>query len=66
LEPGAGTFYDSQQVVDWYHAKQHLCHAAEMLLGEGNSGTQKWLNAQETRLFQDHAAEIASLIERQA
>lgn len=59
-------FYDSQQVVDWYHAKQHLCHAAELLYGEETSGTHQWLNEQETRLFQGHADEIASLIEQQA
>jgi len=60
-------FYDSQQVVDWYHAKQHLFHAAELLHGaEDTSAMQRWLNAQETALFQGHANEIAATLHQQA
>ncbi len=28
-------FYDAHQVVDWYHAKEHLALAAHLALGEG-------------------------------
>jgi hypothetical protein len=28
-------FYDSHQVVDWYHGTEHLAHAAGLLGGEG-------------------------------
>jgi hypothetical protein len=59
-------FYDSEQVVDWYHGKQHLCHAAEMLHGEATPAMQKWLDEQETRLFQGHADEIAKHIYQQS
>lgn len=52
-------FYDSQQVVDWYHGKQHLARAAELLHGEGTSAMQRWLKEEETSLFQGHANTIA-------
>lgn len=52
-------FYDSEQIVDWYHAKQHLVHAGQLLHGEGTPQYQRWLGEEETRLFQGHAAEIA-------
>jgi hypothetical protein len=57
-------FYDSEQVVDWYHGKQHVCHAAEMWHGETTPAMQKWLEEQETRSFQGHADEIAKCIYR--
>lgn len=59
-------FYDSQQVVDWYHGKEHLAHAAELLYGEGSPRMQGWLKAEETSLFQGHAAEIAQRIRQRA
>lgn len=55
-------FYDSEQIVDWYHAKQHLIHAGQLLCGEGTAQLQHWLGEQETRLYQGHAAEIAGLL----
>jgi hypothetical protein len=59
-------FYDSQQIVDWYHGKQHLAHAAELLHGEGTPAMQRWLKEEETSLFQGHADEIAHRIRQQA
>lgn len=55
-------FYDSEQIVDWYHAKQHLVHAGQLLHGEDTPQLQRWLGEQETRLYQGHAAEIARLL----
>ena len=52
-------FYDSEQIVDWYHGKEHLCHAAEQLHGSSTPAMYKWLKEQETVLFQGHANEIA-------
>jgi hypothetical protein len=59
-------FYDSQQVVDWYHGKEHLAHAAELLHGEGTLAMQRWLKEEETSLFQGHADEIAHRIRQRA
>lgn len=52
-------FYDSQQIVDWYHGKEHLARAAELLHGEGTPAMHRWLQEEETSLFQGHADEIA-------
>jgi hypothetical protein len=52
-------FYDSQQLVDWYHAKEHLAQAGRILKGEDTSAFQRWMSEQETQLFQGHADEIA-------
>jgi hypothetical protein len=53
-------FYDSYQVVDWYHATEHLGTAAQTLHGEATPQMQRWYTAQETVLFQGHAARIAA------
>ena len=55
-------FYDSEQVVDWYHGKEHLARAAQALHGEGTPSMQRWLNEQETRLYQGHAGDIATTL----
>lgn len=49
----------SQQLVDWYHAKQHLVIAAQVLKGDNENAYQRWLNSRETMLFQGHAERIA-------
>jgi hypothetical protein len=58
--------YDSQQIIDWYHGKEHLAHAAELLHGEGTPTMQRWLKEEETSLFQGHADEIAHRIRKRA
>ena len=52
-------FYDSHQVVDWYHATEHLSAAARLLKGEQTPAAQRWFNARETALFEGHAVRIA-------
>lgn len=52
-------FYDSHQVVDWYHATEHLAAAARSMKGEGTLAAKRWLNARKTSLFEGHAARIA-------
>ena len=59
-------FYDSQQIVDWYHGKEHLARTAELLHGEGTPAMQHWLKEEETSLFQGNANEIAYRIRQQA
>ena len=58
----ADHFYDSVQVVDWYHAKSHLAHAAQLLYGEATPGMQRWLSVQATHLFQGQAEGIAQTL----
>jgi hypothetical protein len=56
----------SQQLVDWYHAKQHLVGAARLLKQEGSAAFSRWLNSRETRLFQGHVARIADELDKAA
>ena len=59
-------FGDSHQVVDWYHAKQHLIEAARLLKGEGTRAFRRWLNSREILLYQGQAGKIASELDRAA
>jgi hypothetical protein len=59
-------FYDSRQVVDWYHGTEHLAEAARLLKGEGTLAMKRWLNARKTMLFEGHAARIALELEAAA
>jgi hypothetical protein len=59
-------FGQSQQLVDWYHAKEHLIAAAKLLKPEGTSAFSRWLNSRETLLYQGHADKIAAELEKQA
>jgi hypothetical protein len=52
-------FYDSRQVVDWYHATEHLGVAAKLLHGEGSAAAKRWYRRAETALYQGHAERIA-------
>ena len=51
-------FYDSRQVVDWYHATEHLGEAAKLLHSEGSVANKRWYNQAETMLYQGHAERI--------
>lgn len=55
-------FYDAHQVVDWFHAKEHLAKAAHLAFGEGTPEARRWIIEQETPLFQGHADQIAQAI----
>ena len=59
-------FYDSQQLVDWFHGQQHLARAAQLLYGEGTPAAKRWWTERETDLFQGQADEIAREIRLQA
>lgn len=59
-------FYDSVQIVDWYHAKEHLCQAAHLIHGEGTPAAKHWLKAHETLLFEGHAEQVADELRRHA
>ncbi len=55
-------FYDAHQVVDWYHAKEHLAQAAQLAYGEGSSAAISWIKQQETPLFQGYADRVCQAI----
>lgn len=55
-------FYDSRQVVDWYHAVTHLRQAANALKGEHTPEAQRWFKAYDTPLFEGQADQIADTL----
>jgi hypothetical protein len=59
-------FGRSRQLVDWYHAAQHLANAARVFKGEGTPAFQRWFNSRETALYQGHAARIAGELQQAA
>jgi hypothetical protein len=59
-------FGDSRQLVDWYHAKEHLVEAAKLLKGEASPALERWLNSRETLLYQGHADRISCELEQAA
>jgi hypothetical protein len=52
-------FGASRQVVDWFHAKQHLYTVANALFGEDTAESHAWVKQKETPLYQGHARQIA-------
>lgn len=51
-------FSDSWQVVDWYHAQQHLYTAAHLGLGEGSSAAVQWVKEMRTPLYQGQVWQV--------
>jgi hypothetical protein len=54
--------YDAHQLVDWFHATEHLGLAANLAFGEGSAEARRWFKQHETPLFQGHADQIAHAI----
>jgi Uncharacterised protein family (UPF0236) len=59
-------FGKSHQVVDWYHAKEHLVAAARLMKQDGTAAFTRWLKSRETLLYQGHADKIADELEKKA
>ena len=52
-------FSGSRQVVDWYHAKEHLYKAAHLAFGEGSADAIRWAKDMEKPLYQGQAWRVA-------
>jgi hypothetical protein len=59
-------FYDAQQVIDWYHAMEHLSDIASLLHGEGTPAAKRWYKSAQTTLYQGHAERMALELNRMA
>jgi hypothetical protein len=59
-------FYTSHQLVDWFHATQHLAEAAHNLYGEGTPQHRRWYRRWETKLYQGHVRSLIRALKRQA
>ncbi len=53
-------FGDSRQLVDWYHAKEHLYQVGHLAFGEGSVEAVRWAKGMETPLYQGHAWKVAA------
>jgi hypothetical protein len=54
--------YDAHQLVDWYHATEHLGLGASLAFGQDTPQAQRWFKQYETLLFQGHADQIAQTL----
>jgi len=59
-------FYASHQLVDWFHATEHLAEAARILYGEATKKCQIWYRRWKTKLYQGHVRKLISALKRQA
>lgn len=59
-------FYDSTQVVDWYHATEHLANAAQQLYPHDEGVRKRWLHEHKTLLFQGHADRVVQQLHKKA
>jgi len=59
-------FYDSVQIVDWYHATEHLAAVARLIKGEGTEAAKRWFKTQASTLYQGHIDRLVLAIEAEA
>jgi hypothetical protein len=59
-------FYASHQLVDWFHASQHLAEVAQILYGEGTRPCHCWYRRWREQLYQGHVRKLISTLKRQA
>jgi hypothetical protein len=59
-------FYASHQLVDWYHATEHLAEAARSLYGEGTAKNRTWYRRWTTKLYLGHCRKLIGALQRQA
>lgn len=59
-------FYASHQLVDWFHATEHLSQAAHLLYGDGTKKSQSWYRRWENKLYQGHGRQLVAALQRQA
>jgi len=54
-------FPDSAHVVDWYHAKQHLCEVAKLMNHADPSSIAGWVQAQSDRLYHGNITDLIAV-----
>jgi hypothetical protein len=59
-------FYDSKQVVDYYHGAEHVATAAHLLFPQDPTAAQRWFSQTKKTLFQGHADQIAQTLTQAA
>lgn len=59
-------FPEAEQIVDWYHAKDHLCTAVGLAYAHQPERVNRQLKGYETALYLGRASSIAAWLEEQA
>jgi hypothetical protein len=62
----ADHFVGSVELVDWYHATEHLGEAKKHLYPEDGVAASRWYNRAEKLLFTGHASQIARSLRQSA
>jgi hypothetical protein len=57
-------FPQAVQIVDWYHAQEHLWTVAKACFGEGSRQTQRWAQAQIDRLWEGNVEGVFRSLKR--
>ena len=50
------------EILDWYHAKEHVSAAARVLYGEGTERSAQWRKEQLDRLWDDRVQEVITAL----
>jgi hypothetical protein len=56
-------FPHSTQILDFYHACEHLWQVARARFGEGTDAADAWMKEMKERLFSDQVAEVIAAVE---
>lgn len=59
-------FYTSHQLVDWFHASEHLAETARVLYGEGTTKQRTWYRHWTQQLYLGHARKLVTALKSQA
>jgi hypothetical protein len=57
-------FPDAVEIVDWYHATQHLWQVANAWYGDGTGKAKSWVKHNKARLMEDGADRVVSSIKQ--
>ncbi len=55
-------FPNRVEILDWYHAKEHVSAAARILYGEGTDRAAQWRREQLDRLWEDGVEEVIATL----
>jgi hypothetical protein len=50
------------EILDWYHAKEHVSETARILYGEGSERSEQWRKEQLDRLWDDGVEEVIATL----
>jgi hypothetical protein len=59
-------FPHSHQLVDWFHASEHLADIARQVYGEGTAKAQRWYRRWKARLYQGHGRRLVQALKQLA